>query len=84
MSEGIVKRLDLKGEVCPVPVMKVRDKLKEMAPGEILEVICDCPPSKRNLQRFAEKEGHEIIGLVEDGAVFKMRIKKCEKKEISS
>ncbi|MBS7248469.1 MAG: sulfurtransferase TusA family protein [Candidatus Jordarchaeales archaeon] len=76
VSEEVVQRLDLKGEVCPVPVMRVRDKLKEMAPGEILEVICDCPPSKRNIQRLAEREGHEVVGLLEEGAVFKMYIKK--------
>ncbi len=72
----VAHRLDLKGEVCPVPVIRVRDKLKDMASGEVLEVVCDCPPSKRNIQRFAEKEGHDVIKIVEEGATFKMYIRK--------
>lgn len=73
---AVAQSIDLKGEVCPVPVIKVRDKLKEMKPGEVLEVVCDCPPSKKNLQRLAEREGHEVVGLIEEGQVFRIYIKK--------
>ncbi|MEM4587851.1 MAG: sulfurtransferase TusA family protein [Candidatus Jordarchaeales archaeon] len=75
-GEVVARRLDVRGEVCPIPLIKVRDSLKNMAPGEVLEVICDSPPSKKNLQRFVEKEGHEIVKLVEEGAVFRMYIRK--------
>lgn len=75
-AEVVARRLDVRGEVCPIPVIKVKDSLKSMAPGEVLEVVCDSPPSKKNLQRFAEREGHEIVRIVEEGAVFRMYIRK--------
>jgi tRNA 2-thiouridine synthesizing protein A len=70
------KILNVCNEVCPMPIVKTREALKEMKPGETLVVIVDYPPSKENVQRFAINEGHEILGVSNDDRTIKIIIKK--------
>lgn len=70
-----MKVLDLRGAVCPIPVVRTKKALEEMAPGEVLEVILDYPPSMENVRRFVESQGHEVLSSAEEG-VMRLRIKK--------
>lgn len=70
------RTLDVCNEVCPMPVVKTGEALKEMKPGEILEVIVDYLPSKENVQRFAKNEGHKVVGISEEGSLVKIVIEK--------
>jgi len=74
-----MKTLDVRGEVCPMPVLKTKKAIEEMAEGETLEIILDYPPSRENVKRFLLSEGHEIIETVEEGGVTKIRAKKKRK-----
>ena len=56
-------RLDVRGEICPYPDIKTRKKLKQMKPGEVLEVLTDYPLSVERIPRNAEKEGHKVLGV---------------------
>jgi tRNA 2-thiouridine synthesizing protein A len=38
-SRAITRSLDLRGQVCPGPTVDTRLTLKEMNPGEVLELI---------------------------------------------
>jgi len=71
-------KLDVCGEVCPMPVVKTKKALENMEPGQVLEVIIDYPPAKENVKRFAINHGHEVIDVVEEGGNFKILIKKGE------
>jgi len=44
------------GEVCPVPDVETRRKLKTMKSGEILEVLIDYPLSKERIPANAPKK----------------------------
>ena len=71
-------RLDVRGKACPLPVISVRNKLKEMKKGEVLEVITDFPASKDNIKRAAAKAGHEVLDTIEEKGSFKIYVKKKE------
>jgi len=68
--------IDLKGEVCPMPVLKTKMALEKMLPGQILEIIVDYPPSKENIERFVTSQGNEIIGIKEEGTEIRITVKK--------
>jgi sulfurtransferase TusA-like protein len=53
---AIHRRLDLRGHVCPGPTVDTRLTLKEMAPGEVLEVVTDYYPARTLGGRL--KTGH--------------------------
>ena len=71
-------QIDTTGQACPVPVLLTRRGLKKIRSGEILEVIGDFFPAKKNIQDYAEKHGHEVIEIIEpdDNGIYKLYIKK--------
>jgi tRNA 2-thiouridine synthesizing protein A len=71
-------QLDVRGEACPLPVISMRNKFKEVENGEVLEIITDFPASKDNIKRAATKAGHEILNITEESGNFRIYIKKKE------
>lgn len=61
--------LDVRGYVCPYPVIYTRKALAMLPPGKILEVITDNPPSCESVPEAARKDGHEVLSVdkVEEG-----------------
>jgi tRNA 2-thiouridine synthesizing protein A len=73
-----VATLDTRGRLCPEPNIMIKDKLPEIKPGEILEVVGDTL-NKRNMERFVRMRGHELVNSVVEGDIFKMLVRKAEK-----
>jgi len=71
-----IKQLDTQGLKCPLPVLKARRAMKEMAPGDVLEVEATDPGSVEDFVHFCETAGHELLGQDESGEVFTHRIRK--------
>jgi tRNA 2-thiouridine synthesizing protein A len=63
--EVAVKRLDLRGYVCPYPQLATLKELRNSPPGTIIEVITDNPSSCENVPSVARREGHEVLGVEE-------------------
>jgi tRNA 2-thiouridine synthesizing protein A len=63
--EVTVKRLDLRGYVCPYPQLATLKELRNSPPGTIIEVITDNPPSCENVPSVARREGHEVLSVEE-------------------
>lgn len=59
--------LDERGEVCPVPDVDTRRKLKEMKSGEVLEVLVDYALSKERIPTGVKEIGGEVISIEEIG-----------------
>jgi tRNA 2-thiouridine synthesizing protein A len=66
-SPKITTSLDLKGLKCPLPVLKARRAIKEMTPGQVLEVIADDPAAQLDFPHFCETTGHELLSLTSKG-----------------
>jgi tRNA 2-thiouridine synthesizing protein A len=71
-------QVDTTGQACPVPVLLTRRGLKKINSGQVLEIIGDFFPAKKNIQDFAEKHGHEVIEIIEpdESGIYKIYIKK--------
>ena len=69
--------LDVRGYVCPYPVIYTRKALTRLKPGDVLEVLTDNPPSCENVPRSAREDGHEVLSVeqVEEG-VWKVIIRR--------
>ena len=57
--------LDTRGLKCPLPVLKARKRLKDMAPGAILEVVADDPAAVIDFPHFCNEAGHSLDGPVD-------------------
>ncbi|MCY3813903.1 MAG: sulfurtransferase TusA family protein [Gammaproteobacteria bacterium] len=54
-------RLDATGLNCPMPLLKAKKALNELAPGDQLEVIATDPGSVRDFRVFSEQSGHALL-----------------------
>ncbi len=61
MNEQIDKTLDTSGLLCPEPVMMLHKAVKEVAIGNLIEVIATDPSTQRDIPKFCMFLGHELI-----------------------
>lgn len=52
---------DLKGLKCPLPVLKTRKKLAQLAPGAELQIETTDPLAGIDIPHFCEQEGHTVL-----------------------
>ena len=53
--------LDATGLSCPMPLLKAKKALNELAVGDRLRVVATDPGSVRDFQAFAEQSGHLLL-----------------------
>lgn len=68
--------IDCVGLYCPMPIVKTAQAMKELAPGQVLEVIADDQGIRSDMPAWAEKTGNEYVGLEEDGAEIRVYVRK--------
>ncbi len=70
--------LDTKGLQCPRPLLKAKQALEGMQPGQILEVIANDLTTKTTFAAFTKRSGDELLEVRDDGAVIHLFLKKTE------
>jgi tRNA 2-thiouridine synthesizing protein A len=55
------KDVDARGLNCPLPILKAKKALAEMASGEVLRVVATDTGSVRDFQAFARQTGNELL-----------------------
>lgn len=68
--------LDAKGLACPMPIVKTKKALKELAAGDTLSVESTDPGSMKDMDAFCRMTGHELMSSSEADGVFTYEIKK--------
>lgn len=68
--------LDCYGLQCPMPLIQTSKKIKEMKPGEVLEILSTDPGIRQDMPAWCRKMGQEFLGLEEDGGIFKAYVRK--------
>ena len=68
--DDVYKELDTRGLNCPLPILKAKKALAEMARGELLRVVSTDPGSMRDFQAFARQTGNDLVEQTGDGNEF--------------
>ncbi len=68
--------LDVKGLQCPMPLLKAKKALNELAPGSLLRVQATDPGSVRDFEVFSRQSGHELLESVEEDGTFSYLLRK--------
>ena len=58
---NIDKEIDTRGLNCPLPILKAKKALADMASGQTLKVVATDSGSVRDFQAFAKQTGNELI-----------------------
>ena len=68
--------LDVKGLMCPLPVIKTKKVLSEMAVGEVVTVFATDLASNIDIRHFCNISGHELMDVTEKDDVVTFIIRK--------
>ncbi len=66
----IDREIDTRGLNCPLPILKAKKALNDMASGQLLKVVSTDPGSLRDFQAFARQTGNELMDQQTAGADF--------------
>ncbi|MHA1926550.1 MAG: sulfurtransferase TusA family protein [Candidatus Thorarchaeota archaeon] len=67
MTHDVARTFDASGMRCPMPILKTKKEIGQVEVGQILQVIATDIGTKKDFPAFAERTGHEIVELVEEG-----------------
>ena len=70
------KTLDCMGLYCPMPIVKTAQAIKELEPGQVLEILADDQGIKSDMPAWAQKTGNEFLGAEESGGEIKIYVRK--------
>lgn len=68
--------LDCFGLLCPMPVIKTAQLIKELKIGQVLEVLATDMGIKNDLPAWCRSTGQEYLGLEEKDGEYRSYIKK--------
>lgn len=62
--------------MCPMHLLKLEEMIKEIEPGQVLEILTDYDGALEDIPGWCERTGHEFIGMDEEEDFYKFYIKK--------
>lgn len=55
--------LDAQRLLCPLPVIKVQDKVGTLESGDVLEVLCSDPGAVNDIPAWCRVNGHRVLNI---------------------
>jgi TusA-related sulfurtransferase len=55
------ERLDTRGLICPLPVIRTQDRIKTLTPGTLLDIVATDPGALHDIPAWCRVHGHEIV-----------------------
>jgi tRNA 2-thiouridine synthesizing protein A len=70
------KELDARGLNCPLPILRAKKALTDMASGQVLKIVATDPGSVKDFQAFAKQTGNDLLQQAEAGKEFVFFLKR--------
>ena len=71
------KTLDAKGANCPIPILKAKKAINEVAVGGTLEVLATDPGSVADFQAFCRTTGNTLVEQSQANGVYRFLIQRA-------
>ncbi len=70
--------LDLKGLLCPMPVVKLSVAVKKLTTGQVIEGIATDPGVMADIPAWARTSGNELLSIEAQGKEYHFVVKKIK------
>ena len=74
---AITERLDARGMNCPLPILRTRKAINQLASGQVLEVTATDPGSLKDMASFCNQTGNRLLSSHEADNCFVFMIEKA-------
>lgn len=75
---GAGERLDARGLLCPLPVIRTQDRVRTLRPGTLLDVIATDPGVLHDIPAWCRVHGHRVLFSRREGEDIRIRVEVCE------
>ncbi len=72
----VAKVVDVRGQFCPGPVLRARQEIEGLYPGQVMVVLATDPAAEADLQAWAKWAGHQVLALEKEDAQIRVLIRK--------
>jgi tRNA 2-thiouridine synthesizing protein A len=70
------KELDARGLNCPLPILKSKKSLNDMASGQVLKVVSTDPGSVKDMEAFCKQTKNDLLSSAEENKCYVFYVKK--------
>jgi tRNA 2-thiouridine synthesizing protein A len=70
------KSIDCFGLMCPMPIIKTAQAVKELKIGQVLEVVATDKGIKQDMPAWCKTTGNECLAIEDKGEEIKVYVKK--------
>ena len=60
---GVAMTLDLKGMVCPIPIVKMSQAIKQVQEGDLIEAFATDPGVLADIPAWCRTSGNEMVTM---------------------
>jgi TusA-related sulfurtransferase len=72
---GAVETVDARGLLCPLPVIRVQDRVRGLTPGTLLDVLATDPGTLHDVPAWCRVHGHSVLATERDGRLIRIRVR---------
>jgi TusA-related sulfurtransferase len=74
------RSIDARGLRCPLPLIKARNEIDFIEPGEVLEILATDPGADHDFRAWCKRTRHEFVGVDElEGPVYRFLIRRTKR-----
>jgi len=69
--------LDARGLNCPLPILRAKRSMNELASGQVLRILATDPGSVKDFEAFSKQTGNELLESGEQNGEFVYLLRKA-------
>jgi TusA-related sulfurtransferase len=70
------RRLDLRGTIRPISLLKLTEAFREMAAGETMEILVGDPDTRKDLFKVLQDSAYKLIENTEEALFYRILLEK--------
>ena len=68
-------RLDVRGLICPLPVIRTQDRIKHLPAGTLLDIVATDPGAMHDIPAWCRVHGHQVLDMQQHDREIRIRVR---------
>jgi tRNA 2-thiouridine synthesizing protein A len=67
---------DARGLLCPLPVIRIGERMRAVSPGTTVRLLADDPAAEEDVRLWAKSHGHAVLAVEREGGFLAIRVRR--------
>lgn len=67
---------DARGLLCPLPVIRLSERMRHVDEGGTLVLLADDPAAEEDVRLWSRSHGHEVVDIDRNGEFLRIRVRR--------